>query len=236
MQKGSPTLLVCFGLLALTVVSAQAATILDLGWEDGIYPAGSYQVGFSGITSIVNLQSSGLFAATNPLASPAGGTRALTLSTPSSSNSGLALPTGTVIQAHATYTLSAAIGHALDGQDNAHWSLQLWDGGSATDSGLSGFLGQQYGGTGSAFNPTAGSWGLNSYSFTTDDPTYAGAVGHQLIAFLNTYMPSAVSYYDNVVVTEQVVGVPEPGSFLLIGGALFAVMTSLRIRAANTRR
>lgn len=224
----------CFGLLALTITSAQATTILNLGWEDGIYPTGSYQVGFYGANSIANLQSSGLFAATNPLASPAGGIRALKLSTPISSNSGLALPTGTVIKAHATYTLTAAIGHALDGLDNAHWSLQFWAGGSATDSSLSGFLGQQYGGTVSAHNPAAGLWELNSYSFTTDNPIYAGAVGHQLIAFLNTYMPIAVSYYDNVVVTEQVAGVAEPASFLLLGGALLTMMVFLRNRATIT--
>jgi PEP-CTERM motif len=210
--------------------SAHAGNIFLENWESPAIPDGTTSTSlpaswsrFSGpTTSSLIFHPSGTadFNQTDPLSSPAGGNQLLSLS---GTNTGVYRMSGVLIQADTTYTLSAAIGDDKLTPNSQYWSLQLWANTSGTgqfvgSAGGDTFIGQQFGTTATAVNPTAGNWAWNSFTFNSS--TTPNLVGQELIVFLNNF-DDGTSYYDNVSLSS----VPEPSSVILAGIGIYGIVT-----------
>ena len=169
------------------------------------------------------------FSQALPFAAPAGGDQALILE---GRDTGVSIEIG-MIAANTEYTLSAAIGSSLvEAEDNDTWSLQLWADTSGDGTVTSGdlFLGQSFGTLAGVTNPSRGGWAINSVSVDSSDTP--GAVGSNLLIFLNNFSIRGTSYYDNVSLASAS-SVPEPNSLLMI--SLAAGMLALVRRRTQKR-
>ena len=161
------------------------------------------------------------FSQSSPFAAPAGGDQALILE---GRNTGVSIEVG-AIAANTAYTLSAAIGSALnEAEENDTWSLQLWSdtSGDGTVTADDLFLGQSFGTLAGVTNPVRGGWATNSVTIDSSDTP--DAVGSDLLIFLNNFSIRGTSYYDNVSLSSTS-SVPEPNAVFVFGltGAMLAL-------------
>jgi len=223
---------ITLAIASLAAPASRAQSVFAESWElppisDGAststLPAGWH--GFGGSPTIQHPTGTVEFNQTNPLAAPASGSQILALS---GVNVGIDSVTGELIQSGSIYTLSGAIGAKKTGSSTS-WSLQLWADTNANGlfDGSSGdtFIGQQFGTSGTAVNPSPGNWTLNS--FTSAPLTAPTLVGKHLIVFLNNFGTGA-TYYDSISVTAS--ATPEPGSLALLGASALTGFGLLRRR------
>jgi|GEM_PF-6108013 len=217
---------------SVLIPNVSRAAILTESWETPEIASGATStllpapwVRFSGSAadSVIFHPNSTFFNVVDPLAGPADGNQVLALSF---TNTGIYRLSGALIQADTIYTLEAAIGNdLLSNFRNDTWSLQLWANTNVDGVFGSGdtFIGQQFGTSGTAVNPTAGNWALNSYSFNS--AATPSLIGKELIVFLNNFdvhPEVGTSYYDNVRLSAVPATVPEPASLAIWGGISIA--------------
>jgi len=176
------------------VAGSTSSTTLPPAWLSFSGPVDSMQIWHPEGTANFNQAA--------PLAAPAGGNQILFLS---GVNTGIYRMSGVLIQPNTTYTLAAAIGHDQMTAHPEHWNLQLWadNNDSGAFEGLAGgdsFIGQQFGLTTTAVNPSPGEWALNTFSFNSS--TTPDLVGKQLVVILAN-SDNGTSFFDNISLSAR---------------------------------